>query len=374
MTKVDTILKKITSIYYKDKYYPKLIVTRHWSEDNPEISGELSFPEAYMFYLKQQLSALLKLGAKIKVIPSRPITDPYHAKILDYIDEEHLDIRNKKIFLFGPERIEISVERLMHYTGTNVRDFQSNILITNYDMHMKIFKEIFPDCIKPSSDVQMPAYHHVEENNSGITIVNIGVGPSNAKTFTDHVCVLKPNFMMMIGHCGGLRNNQKVGDFVLANTYLRDDKVLDDILPLKIPVVPNPMLNQLIMDVLESRKVDYRIGCVFSSADRDWEFRKDSFMKDITLSRSIAIDMESATVAGNGYRYRVPNATLLMVSDKPLHGKLKRVEDSMQFYNASKRLHVEIAIEVVKKSKQLYPDGFPTNIIRGLYDPLMISK
>ncbi len=30
--------------------------------------------------------------------------------------------------------------------------------------------------------------------------------------------------------------------------------------------------------------------------------------------------MESATIAANGFRFRVPYGTLLCVSDKPLHG------------------------------------------------------
>jgi AMP nucleosidase len=371
---VKLLLDKINFIYHQQNLYPKLIVKRHWSKDNPVISGELSVPSAYSFYLKRQLNNLLQLGAEISVEPTRRVTNSRDGKILDYVDEQHLDLRNKKIFLFSPERIEISVERLRHYTGTEVEDFQSRILMTNYPMHMEVFAEIFPDCIKPkAANVQMPAYHHVLPDNQGITIVNIGVGATNAKTFTDHVCVLKPDLMLMIGHCGGLRNNQKLGDYVLANSYLRDDKVLDDILPLKIPVVPNPVLTNIIMDILHEDKVDYRIGCVFTTSDRNWEFRKTAYMKDFALSRSVAIDMESATVAANGYRYRVPNATLLAVSDKPLHGELKRTQESAEFYNNSKKRHVELAIQIVNKCKELYPQGFPTSVVRGLYDPLMIS-
>jgi AMP nucleosidase len=368
------ILATVNEIYYNQQFYPKITIQRSWSDDNPEIYGELSTPMAYQFYLKQELTNLLLLGAKISVEASRPIVDDYDSKYLDWVDEQHLDLRNKKIFLFGPERIEFSVERLKHYTGTEIEDFQSRVLITNYAMHMEIFAKIFPDCVKPTHDVQMPTYHHKLPNNKGITITNIGVGPSNAKTFTDHLCVLKPDLMLMVGHCGGLRNNQKISDFVLANSYLRDDKVLDDILPIEVPVVPNHMLNEIIKDILEELRVDYRIGCVMSSADRNWEFRKEKYVKRIAASRSIGIDMESATIAANGYRYRVPNATLLMVSDKPLHGKIKRAETSKEFYQQSKELHLKTAIKVLDECLNRYPQGFPANIVRGLYDPLMISK
>src|SRR5699024_8626546 len=134
-----------------------------------------------------------------------------------------------KLFLFSPERIEISLNRLSHYTGTAPQDFQRYILFTNYDMHVEVFRDKFPNCKEPTRDgVQMPAYHHKLENNQGISLVNIGVGPSNAKTITDHIGVLRPDAMVMVGHCGGVRNHQNIGDFVLATGFMRDDGVLDD--------------------------------------------------------------------------------------------------------------------------------------------------
>src|SRR5690348_17981513 len=82
----------------------------------------------------------------------------------------------------------------------------------------------------------MPAYHLMAEDRTGITLVNIGVGPSNAKTICDHVAVLRPEVWLMIGHCGGLRPSQTIGDYVLAHAYLRDDHVLDDMLPPEVPL------------------------------------------------------------------------------------------------------------------------------------------
>ena len=82
----------------------------------------------------------------------------------------------------------------------------------------------------------MPAYHLTAPGRAGITLVNIGVGPANAKTICDHLAVLRPEAWLMIGHCGGLRPSQAIGDYVLAHAYLRDDHVLDDVLPPEIPV------------------------------------------------------------------------------------------------------------------------------------------
>src|SRR5207237_5512019 len=81
---------------------------------------------------------------------------------------------------------------------------------------------------------QMPGYHLMAAGGRGISLINIGVGPSNAKTITDHLAVLRPEAWLMIGHCGGLRATQTIGDYVLAHAYLRDDHVLDDVLPPEI--------------------------------------------------------------------------------------------------------------------------------------------
>ena len=76
-------------------------------------------------------------------------------------------------------------------------------------------------------------------------------------------------------------------------------------------------------------------------------------------------------MAANGFRYRIPTATLLAVSDKPLHASPKLSADAQEFYTASRRQHVEIAICVADKVRQLYPGGLPTADIRSPDEPLL---
>jgi AMP nucleosidase len=357
---------------YENGEYPKVLVKRSWSKHNPIITGEMARPKAYRWYLLRELKKLAEKGAVIKVIPSRerlPLNDP---QLLDNTDEDEWDITQKKLFLFSPERIDISLNRLEHYTGTNPEDFQRYILFTNYDMHVEVFLEKFPDCIRPSRvGVQMPAFHYKLDENKGITLVNIGVGPSNAKTITDHIAVLRPDAMVMVGHCGGLRNHQEIGDFVLATGFMRNDGVLDDILPLNIPITPNYLLNVYLKEVLDKYNREHRMGTIFTTGNRNWEFVKRRTVEQIHMSRSIAVDMESATVATNGYRYRIPNATLLCVSDKPLHGKPKLSAEAQEFYEDSKELHLEMVIEALDMCKQNYPEGLPNASIRAMNEPLM---
>lgn len=356
---------------YKEGDYPKLMVKRTWSEHNPIITGEMAVPSAYRWYLSRELKKLAEKGAEIKIFPSRPRMAMNDPAIFDNADEDDWDITQKKMFLYSPERIDISLDRLSHYTGTDPSDFQRYILFTNYDMHVEVFKELFPDCVKPDRTVQMPAYHHKLPENKGFTLVNIGVGPSNAKTISDHAAVLRPDAMVMVGHCGGLRNHQDIGDFVLATGFMRDDGVLDDTLPLNIPITPNHLLNVYLKEQLDKHKRNYRLGTVYTTANRNWEFMKRRTVDKIHISRSVAIDMESATVATNGYRYRIPFATLLCVSDKPLHGKPKLSGAAQTFYQNSKEMHLKMVIDAINMGKKAYPDGLPNASIRAINEPLM---
>ena len=135
------------------------------------------------------------------------------------------------------------------------------------------------DGAPPPRMPQMPAYHLVRPDRGGITMVNIGIGPSNAKTITDHVAVLRPHAWLMLGHCAGLRNTQQLGDYVLAHGYVREDHVLDEELPLWVPIPPlaevQTALEQAVEDVTQLEGYELkrimRTGTVASTDNRNWE-------------------------------------------------------------------------------------------------------
>jgi len=297
-------------------------------------------------------------------------------------DEE----RDMPLSLFDALRTDYSLARLAHYTGTRVEDFQDFILFTNYHRYVDEFvnwgaKQVGKDnytaltgagglhITDPADNAQgqlsdtawrrhqMPAYHLVREDGRGITLVNIGVGPSNAKTICDHLAVLRPHAWLMIGHCGGLRSSQKIGDFVLAHAYLRDDHVLDDVLPPEIPIPPIAEVQQALAGAAEevsgvqgaNLKQRMRTGTVVTTDDRNWELRYSSSAMRFSQSRAIAIEMESATIATQGYRFRVPYGTLLCVSDKPLHGEIKLPGQANKFYEEAIAAHLQIGLETCKR-------------------------
>ncbi len=281
--------------------------------------------------------------------------------------------------LFDGLRTDFSLARLAHYTGTGIEHFQRYILFTNYHRYVDEFvgwagqqlgtegftalagagglylEKPVPDARELLSDTawrrhQMPAYHLVRPDKSGITLVNIGVGPSNAKTICDHLAVLRPEAWLMIGHCGGLRDTQKIGDYVLAHAYLRDDHVLDPVLPPEIPIPAIAEVQVALAKAAEmvsgeggaDLKKRMRTGTVVTTDDRNWELRYTSSARRLSLSRAVGIDMESATIAAQGYRFRVPYGTLLCVSDKPLHGEIKLPGQANRFYEEAIAAHLAI--------------------------------
>ncbi len=295
------------------------------------------------------------------------------------------DEQDMPLSLFDGLRTDYSLARLAHYTGTKVDDFQDFILFTNYHRYVDEFvnwgaKQIGNDGytgltgaagldLSANTDNaqeqlndtawrkhQMPAYHLIREDGRGITLVNIGVGPSNAKTICDHLAVLRPHAWMMIGHCGGVRSSQKIGDFVLAHAYLRDDHVLDNVLPPEIPIPPIAEVQQALAGATEEvsgvqgadLKQRMRTGTVVTTDDRNWELHYASSAKRFSHSRAIAVEMESATIAAQGYRFRVPYGTLLCVSDKPLHGEIKLPGQANQFYEQAIAAHLQIGLQACK--------------------------
>ncbi|HZB49980.1 MAG TPA: hypothetical protein VE547_12885 [Mycobacteriales bacterium] len=352
-------------------WYGALAVERPWSRHNPVLEGEFACPAAIRPYLERELRRLAAAGARIAARASRPALDLHDPALLGALDEKAWDLRRKKLFLFRPERMALSIDRLAHYTGTPAEVFQRYVLFTNYSWHVDSFREVFPDALGPDRPGrQMPAWHATRPGRDGITLVDIGVGPPNAKTITDHVAVLRPDLMLMIGHCGGLRNHQDIGDLVLATTYHRADGVLDHVLPTSVPVASNHRLNTYLLDALVRRELPFRLGTVYTTDNRNWEFEQGGVLDRMRLSRAVAVDMESGTVAANGFRYRVPTATLLAVSDKPLHGRPKLNAAAQDFYRATKRWHLEVAVEVVDRVRRAHPDGLPAADFRSPDEPL----
>jgi len=344
--------KKLCDIFEMG-HYPLIEIIRPENYYKPKISGEFALPEYFESYLIHKFTTLIEEENMIFISPGQIRLKHNNPQFIRACEEITGEASKQRLFLFSPERIEISCERLKHYTHTNPKDFQHNIILTNYKMHLEIFKKMYPKATGSKDECQMETIHAKKKDKTGITMINIGVGPANAKTITDQIGVLRPNTLIMIGHCGGLKGRQKIGDFLLADKFIRDDHVMDSVLNKTIPITPTLIINTLLLKELEKKKAIFRIGTVFTTNNRDWEYKISYYEKKFNEGRCYGIDMESAVIAAQGYRYKIPNATLLMVSDKPLHGKPKLSQSAQEFYAKSKHRHVEMAINTINSANNL---------------------
>ena len=322
-----------------------------------------------------------------RYFPSPRLTQVGDA-VVDGLRIERLD-GSRPLALFDAPRTDYSLKRIEHYTGAPWSDVQPWILFTNYQRYVDEFIRWAAEGVKngpkgwalscpgqvrieagdkdaemkalavPWRKYQMPAYHLTTPDSDGVTLVNIGVGPSNAKTITDHLAVLRPHCWLMIGHCGGLRHTQRIGDYVLAHAYLRRDKILDDRVPLEVPIPAiaevQIALQQAATAVAgdkEDLRRRLRTGTVVSYADRNWELNYNQERQLLSQSRAIAVDMESACIATQGFRMRVPYGVLLCISDKPAHGEIKLPGVSDRFYDSAVGAHLRIGLETIALLKQ----------------------
>ena len=310
--------------------------------------------------------------------------------------------------LFTAPRVDYSLQRLRHYSGTSPQHFQKFVLFTNYQFYIDEFVRLGHELMaKPGDDgyvafiepgnivsrragqpaqamdafgavpprlPQMPAYHLIRADGSGITMVNIGVGPANAKTATDHIAVLRPHAWLMLGHCAGLRNTQQLGDYVLAHGYVREDHVLDEALPLWVPIpalaeiqvaIESAVAEVTQLDGHELKRI-MRTGTVASTDNRNWELLPQRTPeRRFSQSRAVALDMESATIAANGFRFRVPYGTLLCVSDKPMHGEIKLPGMANQFYRDRVDQHLRIGIRALERLRAQGTDKLHSRKLRS---------
>ncbi|GAA6131344.1 AMP nucleosidase [Halopseudomonas sabulinigri] len=351
-------------------------------------SSQANIPYPYVVEQGDELGASGVTAAELaRVFPSTDLSAANDGTADGLYDWENID--PLPLALFDAARTDFSLRRLVHYTGSDWRHVQPWILLTNYHRYVDQFirhgldmllgDTRFQRMVLPGNVViergmaegemqaiietvvwhryQMPAYHLQAENPAeGITLVNIGVGPSNAKNITDHLAVLRPHCWLMIGHCGGLRQSQTIGDYVLAHAYMRRDGILDRVLP---PNIPLPALAEVQLALQQAAaevtgeqgddlKRRLRTGTVLTYDDRNWELRWAQERPLINMARAIAVDMESGTIAAQGYRLRVPYGTLLCVSDKPLHSEIKLPGAAGAFYERAVTQHLHIGIHALE--------------------------
>jgi AMP nucleosidase len=238
---------------------------------------------------------------------------------------------------------EIVKNWLPRYTGMTLDEFGKYILLTNFKGYMDIFCTITGAEIKDRGK-SMPAVTH-----EGITMINYGMGSPNAATVIDLLTAIKPEAILFLGKCGGLKSKNKLGDLILPIAAIRGEGTSNDYFPPEVPALPAFSLQRAISSTIRAYNMDYWTGTVYTTNRRVWE-HDEEFKKYLIRTRCMAIDMETATVFTTAFYNKIPAGALLLVSDQPMFPDGVKTEKSDEVVTKEYvKKHIEIGIDALKE-------------------------
>ena len=237
---------------------------------------------------------------------------------------------------------EIVANWLPRYTKRPLEEFTDYILLTNFNNYVEMFAE-WHNVPVLGRDGNM-----INASANGITIINFGMGSPNAAIIMDILSAIHPKAALFLGKCGGLRDKNHVGDYILPSAAIRGEGTSNDYFPPEIPALPAFNLQRAVSSNIRDFGHDYWTGTVYTTNRRVWEY--DDRFKDYLLStRAMAVDMETATIFTVGFANRIPTGALLLVSDRPMISEgIKTAESDKHVTQQFVRQHLEIGIETLK--------------------------
>jgi AMP nucleosidase len=234
---------------------------------------------------------------------------------------------------------EIIRNWLPRYTGNPIENFGDYILLTNFNSYMEFFcHEMKTSIVDPSAN--MPC-----ANADSITMINFGMGSANAATIVDLLAAVNPKAILFLGKCGGLKRKNQLGDLILPIAAIRGEGTSDDYLPPMVPALPAFSLQRAVSTTIRNLGQDYWTGTVFTTNRRVWE-HDENFKQHLRTTRSMAIDMETATLFIVGFANEIPTGSLLLVSDQPMISSGVKTSESDKIVTQKyAEQHVRIGID-----------------------------
>lgn len=245
----------------------------------------------------------------------------------------------KKTEEIRQDKPRIARDMLERYTGSSVKDFQSQIILTNFEYYIDRFMVRCGD--KKTRGSAMSVVH---SKRSGVSLVNFSIGSPTAALIMELLACLSPTAVLMLGLCGGLHRALKVGNFILPTAGIRDEGASRHYMPPQVPALPTFKIQKFVSQILVERGHDYRTGVVHTTDYRFWEFN-DDFIVELRRERALAIDMECATLFIAGFACKVPIGALLLVSDVPFQRDgIKTKASAKSVFKSYTDEHLEIGI------------------------------
>ncbi|MBI5808634.1 MAG: AMP nucleosidase [Ignavibacteriales bacterium] len=239
-------------------------------------------------------------------------------------------------------KLDIAKNWLPRYTGTQIDEFGDYLLVTNFQNYVEKFADKFNCEIKGEGRPMKTA-----TNNSGLSIINFGMGSANAATLMDLLIAREPKGVLFLGKCGGLKDSTEIGHFILPTAAIRGDGTSNDYFPPEVPALPSFKLHKFVSDKIIKRDLEYRTGVVYTTNRRVWEW-DENFKQYLRKIGAIGIDMETATIFIVGYANQIARGALLLVSDLPMIPEGVKTEESDRMVTANfVDIHLEIGIEAM---------------------------
>lgn len=237
---------------------------------------------------------------------------------------------------------EIVANWLPRYTKRPLNEFGKYILLTNFNKYIEIFAE------KMNAPILGKDANMTSASAKGITIINFGMGSPNAAIIMDLLKAIRPKACLFLGKCGGINKKTNLGDLILPIAAIRGEGTSNDYFPPEVPALPAFMLQRAVSSTIRDYASDYWTGTVYTTNRRIWE-HDDVFKKYLTITRAMAVDMETATLFSTGFANHIPTGALLLVSDQPMipEGVKTEKSDNMVTENFVYK-HVEIGISALK--------------------------
>ncbi len=233
---------------------------------------------------------------------------------------------------------------LPRYTGRPLDDFKEYIILTNFSKYLQLFSEWHDNAPIMGLDKPMQSV-----TADGITIINFGMGSALAATVMDLLTAIHPKAVIFLGKCGGLKRKNNVGDLILPIAAIRGEGTSNDYLPSEVPALPAFALQKAISTTIRDHSRDYWTGTVYTTNRRVWEHDK-SFKRYLKSLRTMAVDMETATVFITGFANKIPTGALLLVSDQPMIPEgVKTAESDSTVTEKFVETHLKVGIDSLKQ-------------------------
>lgn len=241
------------------------------------------------------------------------------------------------------DKRRIAIDMLERYTGHDLKDFQKQIILTNFQYYTERFNALLDD----SYSTKGSAFKASSSKKAQVTIIEFGVGSAMAALIGELLAVVEPKAVLFLGLAGAVHHSLKVGDFVLPIASIRAEGVSRHFLPPQVPALPTFKVQKFVSQILVEHDLEYRTGTIHSTDYRFWEFDQ-TFKENLINERVLAVEMETAALFTSCFVSKVNIGALLLISDQPLHkGGIKTKASAKSVFRKFTDMHIEIGIEAM---------------------------